>query len=249
MSKYLSILCLLVLSSAAIPRFYQKVQHNTDPEAKCLDGSPSILYEHAGGDTKNLMIFFLGGGECGETTLENTLESCYKRSKSFEGTSTIWPKELPGFAVEGYLSTDPKVSAFANWTKFFIPYCDGTLHQGYRKEPLKYKDAELYFRGGRIIRAHLSWINSKYDLKNAEKVILTGMSAGGLAVNLWTDYVKDLVGDDDKVYPISDSGVFLHFNTITGDNRIEKEMQNIYKLANVDESTPFTQCNKYFPDQ
>ena len=31
----------------------------------------------------------------------------------------------------------------------------------------------------------------------------------------------------------------MNFETITGDNRIEKEMQNIFALANKDESTPF----------
>ena len=38
----------------------------------------------------------------------------------------------------------------------------------------------------------------------------------------------------------------MNFETITGDNRIEKEMQNIFALANKDESTPFAQCNKYY---
>lgn len=66
----------------------------------------------------------------------------------------------------------------------------------------------------------MTWLNNKYDLTQSEKVILTGMSAGGTAVNLWTNYVKDLVGDDDKVFPIADSGIFIHFDTITGDNKV-----------------------------
>ena len=37
------------------------------------------------------------------------------------------------------------------------------------------------------------------------------MSAGGVAVHLWTNYLKELVGDDDKIYPIADSGVFVQF--------------------------------------
>jgi len=40
------ILCLnLALSTA-----YKKVIHNYNPEAKCLDGSPGLLYVHEGGD-------------------------------------------------------------------------------------------------------------------------------------------------------------------------------------------------------
>ena len=35
----------LAVSSQSI---YRKVIHNTDPEAKCLDGSPGALYIHEG---------------------------------------------------------------------------------------------------------------------------------------------------------------------------------------------------------
>ena len=52
---------------------YRKIVHNTDPEAKCLDGSPAALYVHEGNDKKNMIIFFLGGGICGAGTLEATL--------------------------------------------------------------------------------------------------------------------------------------------------------------------------------
>ena len=54
---------LLVLTNAG--GLYKKVTHNYDPEARCLDGSPGIIYVHEGGDTKNIMLFFLGGGACG----------------------------------------------------------------------------------------------------------------------------------------------------------------------------------------
>lgn len=45
---------------------YKKVIHNYDPEAKCLDGSPGLLYVHEGGDTNKILIFFEGGGLCGD---------------------------------------------------------------------------------------------------------------------------------------------------------------------------------------
>lgn len=64
---------LLLLTLANCQTGYKKVIHNYDPQAKCLDGSPSLLYVHEGGDPKKILIFFLGGGMCGETTLEKTL--------------------------------------------------------------------------------------------------------------------------------------------------------------------------------
>ena len=104
----------------------------------------------------------------------------------------------------------------------------------------------LYFRGSKIIKGHLNYINNKYNFTASKKVILTGMSAGGVAVGLWTNYVKDFVGDPDKVYPIADSGVFMNFQTMHGQDRIMSMMNNIYTVANIDESTPASDCNKYF---
>ena len=75
------------------------------------------------------------------------------------GSSKYWPDELPDDTVQGYLSTNSSVSSFANWTKFVLGYCDGALHQGVNKDPIKYKDTELYFRGAAITRSHFAWIN------------------------------------------------------------------------------------------
>jgi hypothetical protein len=45
------------------------------------------------------------------------------------------------------------------------------------------------------------------------------------------------------VYSIADSGVFLNFKTHLGVEKIQKQIQNLYKVANVEESTPATECN------
>jgi hypothetical protein len=52
---------------------YTKVVHNTDPEAKCLDGSPAMVYLHEGTDTKNILLHFLGGAACLGNDLSSTL--------------------------------------------------------------------------------------------------------------------------------------------------------------------------------
>jgi hypothetical protein len=47
--RLLEIILLLALTFAVSSQgFYRKVIHNTDPEAKCLDGSPGALYIHEG---------------------------------------------------------------------------------------------------------------------------------------------------------------------------------------------------------
>jgi hypothetical protein len=61
---------------------------------------------------------------------------------------------------------------------------------------------------------------------------LTGGSAGGIAVNIWSNYLKSFVGDPQSVYPISDSGVFMNFKTHLGDAKIQKFIANLYQFSN-----------------
>jgi len=64
------------------------------------------------------------------------------------------------------------------------------------------------------------------------------MSAGGVATNLWNNYVKNFVGDANKVYSISDSGIFMNFKNFSSSMKIQSQTANIYKVANMEESTP-----------
>jgi hypothetical protein len=45
----------------------------SDPTALCLDGSPGIYYIAKGSDTKTVVIYFEGGGWCGDKDLSSTI--------------------------------------------------------------------------------------------------------------------------------------------------------------------------------
>ena len=92
------------------------------------------------------------------------------------------------------LSNEPSNNIFANWTKAVFIYCDGSFHQGNSKDPVKYRDTQLYFRGAVNTRSHLKYLNERFPFANAKKVVLTGSSAGGMATYIWADYVKGMVG-------------------------------------------------------
>lgn len=109
------------------------------------------------------------------------------------------------------MSTNPVESAFANWTKFIFIYCDGSLHQGYRSEPIKYKNSSLFFRGSKIIKAQLTYIEQNYKLSKASKIVWTGGSAGAIGAYLWSGYLRRFVQKDHQLSIIVDSGIFLDF--------------------------------------
>jgi O-palmitoleoyl-L-serine hydrolase len=149
----------------------------------------------------------MGGGDCGGTDLQTTLENCYQRSKTVYGSSIYWAETRPW---GGILSTNASLNPFATWTKVFMIYCDGAFHQGNTKEPFSYKDTDLYFRGGLNTRAHFQYIHNRFNLTNADNVILSGSSAGGISTFIWVDYLKSFVGNSRvKIHSIIDSGIFL----------------------------------------
>lgn len=242
----LALACLLAAAHTA--ETYRKIIHETEADARCLDGSAPIIYVHEGSDKSRFVIFFIGGGLCSGLTVSDSIEDCYQRSKTNLGSSSIgWPDTIsPG----GILSTDPNKSKFAGWTKIVFGYCDGSMHQGYRKNPISYKGVDLYFRGAAVTRSNFKWVQTRYNLRGAEQVILTGSSAGGVATFLWTNYLRTLVSRPNNVVSIPDSGVFLNFTTYqTNEPLLNTIVVNNFKMANIDEKTPLGLCNLKYKNE
>lgn len=59
----------------------------TDGRARCLDGTAGAYYISVGTDPKSVVMYFEGGGWCGDKDLSSTLENCYQRSKTPLGSS------------------------------------------------------------------------------------------------------------------------------------------------------------------
>jgi len=179
------------------------------------------------------MLYFVGGGLCAGYDLNSALESCYKRSKTNLGTSKKWPESMNA-DTNGIVSTLPDHSKFANWTKIVFMYCDGSLHQGNNKSPVQYKDTSLYFRGSVNTRAHIKWADMKYNLSQAERIMVCGSSAGGMATYLWTDHVRGLVPNPNVVYGVADSSVYYAPFINSVQNLTLKKKANLLKILNED---------------
>jgi hypothetical protein len=120
-------------------------------------------------------------------------------------------------------------------------YCDGSLLQGGNDSPIKYKDATLYFRGGRIMRSHFKWLTTTYQLDKASKIMFTGGSAGGLAPIIWSNYLQTIVQNPDSVYVIPDSAIFVNSTTFkTNIPLIQQQISTLMQIAHVSEKTPLS---------
>jgi len=172
--------------------------------AVCLDGSPSAYYYNEGAETSKFYIHQEGGGWCGSD------EDCLSRSKGDLGSSKAYPKTR--VFNTGYFSSDPLINPLMhNFSKIYLPYCDGGSQTGDLTLPVNVKSSTIYYRGHRILRAMIPALMNRM-LKGATDVVISGCSAGGLSTYLHADeWGAALPGT--KVVALPDSGFFLDYNS------------------------------------
>ncbi|ONK71776.1 uncharacterized protein A4U43_C04F12270 [Asparagus officinalis] len=192
--------------------------------AVCLDGSPPAYHIHRGfgSGLHNWLLQFEGGGWC------NDVASCLERSRSRRGSTRLMNK-LEVFS--GILSDDPTMNPdFYNWNRVKLRYCDGASFGG----DSEYKNGStvLFFRGQRIWDAIMVDLFSEGFLL-AQKVFLSGCSAGGLATFLHCDDLAQLIPPNASIKCMSDAGFFLDVGDITGNNTISLFFRGVVNLQGV----------------
>lgn len=219
----------------------------------CLDGSPGGFYFREATDPahkNDWVLHFKGAGWCYD------IDDCYRRSQMEFGSSKLWPNTTNGWSA-GLLS--PNDPTFGGYNKVILLYCDGASFTGNRTDPVPVSTqwqngaagavasaaiAEnnnqgtslLYFRGLRIRDAILDTLVQDHGLSNAENVLLTGCSSGGLAAYIHSEAVKDKVAavaphlKKFRVAPVS--GFFLQHNSLQGLPVYPDQMRNIFTLSN-----------------
>ena len=119
-------------------------------------------------------------------------------------------------------------------------YCDGTGHQGFKKDPVLYKGIKLWFRGHNATKGQLNSIDAKYNIfSTATDLIITGYSAGGLAMFEWSNYISDRTAEGTKVRAVPDSGIFLDSgNYISQQHTYRSHIKNFMSIANIEVDPP-----------
>ncbi|KXG38959.1 pectin acetylesterase 9 [Sorghum bicolor] len=199
--------------------------------AVCLDGSPPAYHLHrgSGAGARNWLLQFEGGGWC------NDVRSCAERAGTRRGSTRLMPK-VEFFS--GILSNRPAMNPdFYNWNRVKLRYCDGGSFMG--DSVYINSSTVLYFSGQRIWDAIITDLLRK-GLARAEKVLLSGCSAGGLATFFHCDSLKERLGGIVTVKCLGDAGFFLDLSDISGNNTIRQffsslvSLQEVQKNLNID---------------
>jgi hypothetical protein len=80
-------------------------------------------------------------------------------------------------------------------------------------------------------------MDTKYDFYNGDAIVITGVSAGGMASYQWSNYVLDN-SKRAKVYSIPDSGLFItnFYSPIVDQKVVAEKILNLLKLVSTDTS-------------
>ncbi|XP_009382364.2 pectin acetylesterase 9 isoform X4 [Musa acuminata AAA Group] len=216
-----SIHCLEVKQEKRLLVAMTLVPHAGSTGAVCLDGSPPAYHLHGGlgSGARNWLLQFEGGGWC------NDVASCAARSKTRRG-STRYMNKLEVFS--GILSNDSTANPdFYDWNRVKLRYCDGASFGG--DSEFLNSTTTLYFRGQRIWKAIVLDLLPK-GLIQADKVLLSGCSAGGLATFLHCDDLTRFVPETATVKCISDAGFFLDVRDVSGQYTIRSFFSSLVSL-------------------
>lgn len=143
---------------------------------KCLDGTPSGFYHLAQNSTK-WVIAFDGGGEC------NSKDSCTSKLNGPLGSSNYFSSSTSFDSAGGwFMDTDvSRNPGFGDWNKVRVAYCTQDLHMG-TVTTATAATWGLFFSGELVFQAILDALDATSGLKSATDILLSGESAGGIAV-------------------------------------------------------------------
>jgi cysteine-rich repeat protein len=154
------------------------------PGTRCMNGSTAGFAVNYNPNSTNVMIYLEGGGAC--------------FSDACDFTAFNIPFVPP---IDGIFSRSNDNNPVNDWTMIYVPYCTGDIHAGDAEAMLGGQLRQ--FRGYSNITRYLQqWVPSF----PAERVLLTGISAGGFGAALNSTQVADAYGDQVELTVIDDSG-------------------------------------------
>lgn len=199
--------------------------------AVCLDGTDAGFSIQSIEGSRNWLLYLGSGGWCFDE------EDCLQRAQTDLGSSANWSADT---LYGGILSRDCEVSPdFCNFNFVTVSYCDGASFVGDREEPLLVNGRKLYFRGKRIINAVIDTLLTM-GMDQAEHIVLSGASAGGLATILNADAVgaklSSTVPSLMSFRAISLSGFFLLHDNVNKEPLHPKKIKQVFAMANAKHS-------------
>ncbi|KAL6850064.1 hypothetical protein ACP4OV_020691 [Aristida adscensionis] len=199
-----------------------------DQGAVCMDGTPPAYHLDLGSREGNnsWIVNLEGGGWC------NNARTCRFRKGTRHGSSDHMEKQIAFTGImSNTLADNPD---FYNWNRVMIRYCDGASFASDAFD----KGNGFYFRGQRIWNATVRHLLS-IGMASADRVLLTGCSAGGLAAILHCDEFRAFFPrSGTTVKCLADAGLFLDAVDVAGGRSLRSYYADIVAMQGVAPNLP-----------
>lgn len=148
------------------------------PDAKCRDGSSTGFAINFSSTSKEVMVFLEGGGACFNQMSCSGNPSRYNEG-NFNGAKA---------SFGGMLDRTNDENPVKDWNYVYIPYCTGDVHAGNQQDSEVQGHGKQQFVGYKNVGLYLERIVPSFP--DAERVLLTGISAGGFGAAANYDQVQ-----------------------------------------------------------
>ena len=183
----------VVETTEVMPAAWEQVVPGGD--CQCADGSEFSFWVRPG-DPSKVVLFFQGGGAC------FSADTCSFTNGTFKTTTGLDddPSGNEGLFDDG----DPR-NPVAGWSFVYVPYCTGDVHIGDNDH--EYAPGLLVHHKGAVnAQAAIAELATRFP--DADRVLVTGESAGSVPSPLYAGVVSDLLPDADIAVLADSSGAY-----------------------------------------
>jgi hypothetical protein len=166
------------------------------PEAVCQRDDATGMHFNLG-DPRKLLILMEGGGACYNSSTCTLSLAIHPFGASAIDTPAI--AEVYGTNI---FDRDNPDNPLRDYSFVFFPYCSGDVFAGASRGGVGFEGRTQ--QGYYNVQAYLKRLIATFP--DAEKVVLTGVSAGGFGAGFNYDQVQEAFGQKTRVYLIDDSG-------------------------------------------
>lgn len=169
-------------------------------DALCARGAPFAFFVRPGASDR-VVIDFMGGGACWNA------DTCDEGSLTFTDTVDGPRQALSTGQVGGIWNHGNPNNPYQEWTHVIVPYCTGDVHWGSSDVTYKRENGtefKIYHRGANNADAAVAWVLANYG--EANRVVVSGCSAGAYGSIYWTPKVKEAYPKA-QVSQFADAGV------------------------------------------
>ena len=218
-------------------------------EAICNDNSRAVIFIGLQ-TTKKWIIFFESGGLC--TSKADCNQRYLNKNSTVLMTSKLLPDKVIGRDILSSSKSDNP--AFFDHNHVLVPYCSSDLWLGLKTKTSQngsfnfVNDSSVEnfsFKGRKIFRSVFEELVQKYNLSVAEKIVVSGSSAGGIGVLNHAKWLKSQnFTINAKLLFIIDSAWFVNFQDGIK-SRVKREFASLVGLSSeacVDISYGYSCC-------